>query len=98
ALTCMVCQRELYSRLQAGFGALQLQAAFQPEKFLEDQTVLRRRTECVEHAQIGIRWRKMQLADGVPTVGQFQLRANVVRQRIVTQRRDVFQDSMEQRT
>ena len=54
AVARAVGQGEVDSGLQAGFGMLQFQAAFEPEEFFEDQTVLRGRTEGVEQAQVGI--------------------------------------------
>ena len=60
----------------------QLQAAFEPEEFLEDQPPLRRRPERIQQTQVRIRRRKMQPANGAPSIRQLHLLQDVGRQRI----------------
>ncbi len=82
ALPHALVQLKADPRIQPCPRALQLQAAFEPEEFLEDQPVLRRRAERIQQPQVRIRRRKMQSADGAPAIRQLHLLQNVRRQRI----------------
>ena len=92
-----IVQFERNARLQSRLGALQRQAALQPEEFLEDQPPLRGSAIGVEHAQVAIRGGKVQRADGASSrSGSFRRSRNVGRQMIL-ERLDRFQHAMHQR-
>ena len=59
-----VVELEGDARDSARLAALQRHAALQPEELLEDQAELRRRAERVEQAQVAIRRREVDVADG----------------------------------
>ena len=88
-----VVQLECDSGQRARLVALQGHAAFQPEELLEDQPELRRRTEGVEQAQVGIRRREVRVADGRPAVRQLEWPADVLRQAVFL-RRQLRQDAV----
>ena len=67
-----IVQFERNARLQSRFGALQGQAAFQPEELFEDQPPVRRSAIGIQHAEVAVRGRKVQGADGGPQVEQLE--------------------------
>ncbi len=90
-----VGQRKANPRVQPRSGSLQLQAAFQPKKLLENQSELRRTPKRVQQSQIGIGRRKVQRLDRRPQIGQFQLVHDPLRQRI-RHRLNAFQYPIDQ--
>ncbi len=67
----------------AGLGALQREAAFEPEELFEDQAELRRGAEGVEQAEVGIGRGEVHVADGSGAAGQFEAAAKGLGQEIL---------------
>src|SRR5439155_3077714 len=93
ALADAVVDLERNARQRPSLGALERDAAFQPEELFENQPELGGSSEAVEQAQVGVGRRKMGLADGGPAVGQLEHFAQMDRQ-VVLLGREFFQDAV----
>src|SRR6185437_622286 len=66
-----------------------------PEEFFQDEAELRGGAEGVEQAEVGALRGEVELADGGPAIGEFELIEDVRGERI-GDRRDAFEDAVEQ--